>query len=124
MALAHAKPGEVFDVRALGGALKDAKSTTLIRAAQLEVIRLVLPAGKRLPEHSVPGEITVLCVEGVVRFFVRGEPRAIQAGQMLLLGAGEPHALEALDDASVIVTIHLAHPASDGKPASAPSVHP
>lgn len=112
MAIAHATPGEVFDVRPLGGALKDAKSTTLIRAAQLEVIRLVLPAGKRLPEHHVPGEITVQCVEGVIRFFVKGEPRTMQAGEMLLLGAGEPHALEALDDASVIVTIHLAH---DGK---------
>ncbi|MCG5073428.1 cupin domain-containing protein [Paraburkholderia tagetis] len=109
MAIAHATPGEVFDVRPLGGTLKDAKSTTLIRSAQLEVIRLVLPAGKQLPEHSVPGEITVQCVEGVIRFFVSGEPLTMQAGEMLLLGAGEPHALEALDDASVIVTIHLAH---------------
>lgn len=109
MAIAHAAPGEVFDVRPLGAALKDAKSTTLIRSAQLEVIRLVLPAGKRLPEHHVPGEITVQCVEGVIRFFAHGEPRTMQPGEMLLLGAGEPHALEALDDASVIVTIHLAH---------------
>ena len=109
MALPHAAPGEVFDVRPLGGALKNAKSTTLIRAQQLEVMRIVLPAGKRLPEHSVPGEITVQCVEGVIRFFVNGDPRTMNAGDMLLLGGGETHALEALDDASVIVTIHLAH---------------
>ncbi|WP_321937174.1 cupin domain-containing protein [Paraburkholderia sp. J8-2] len=109
MAIPHAAPGEVFDVRPLGGALKSAKSITLIRAQQLEVMRIVLPAGKRLPEHSVPGEITVQCVEGVIRFFVNGDPRTMHAGDMLLLGGGEKHALEALDDASVIVTIHLAH---------------
>jgi quercetin dioxygenase-like cupin family protein len=109
MAIPHAAPGEVFDARPLGGALKDAKSTTLIRATQLEVMRLVLPAGKHVPEHRAPGEITVLCVEGVIRFIVNGDARTMQAGDMLLLGAGEPHALEALDDASAIVTIHLAH---------------
>ncbi|WP_321818228.1 MULTISPECIES: cupin domain-containing protein [unclassified Paraburkholderia] len=111
MAIPHAAPGEVFDVRPLGAALKNANTITLIRAAQLEVIRMVLPAGKRVPEHRAPGEITVLCVEGVIRFAINGEPRTMHAGDMLLLNKGEAHALEALDDASIIVTIHLAHDA-------------
>jgi quercetin dioxygenase-like cupin family protein len=109
MAIPHAAPGEIFDGRPLGGALKSAKSTTLIRAKQLEVIRLVLPAGKQVPEHRAPGEITVLCLEGVIRFSINGDPRTMHAGDMLLLDAGVPHALESLDDASVLVTIHLAH---------------
>jgi quercetin dioxygenase-like cupin family protein len=33
----------------------------------------------------------------------------MHAGDMLLLNTGEAHSLEALDDASIIVTIHLAH---------------
>ncbi|WP_321869952.1 cupin domain-containing protein [Paraburkholderia tropica] len=109
MAIPHAAPGEIFVARPLGGALKNAKSTTLIRAKQLEVIRLVLPAGKQVPEHRAPGEITVLCLEGVIRFSINGDPRTMHAGDMLLLDAGVPHALESLDDASVLVTIHLAH---------------
>lgn len=108
MAIPHALPGEPFNVRPLGGALKDARSTTLIRSQQLEVIRIVLHAGKQLAEHQAPGEITVQCVEGVVRFSVNGEPRTLNAGDMLLLEAGTRHALEALDDASLIVTIRLA----------------
>ncbi|TAM01355.1 MAG: cupin domain-containing protein [Paraburkholderia sp.] len=108
MAIPHATPGEPFDVRPLGNALKDAKSTTLIRGNQLEVIRLVLPAGKHVSEHQAPGEVTVQCVEGLVRFIVKGEPRTMHAGDMLLLEAGTPHALEALDSASLIVTIRLA----------------
>lgn len=107
MAIPHATPGEPFDVGPLGAALKDAKSTTLIRSKQLEVIRIVMPAGKHLAEHHTPGEITVQCVEGLVRFSVNGEPRTIHAGDMLLLEAGTPHSLEALDDASLIVTIRL-----------------
>jgi len=109
MAIAHAAPGELFSVRPLGGALKGAKPTTLIRSEQLEVIRLVLEAGKQIAEHKAPGEITVQCVEGVVRFSVEGDPRTMQPGDMLLLEAGTPHALEALEDASVIVTIRLAN---------------
>jgi quercetin dioxygenase-like cupin family protein len=112
MAIPHAAPGEVFDVRPLGAALKNAKTITLIRASHLEVMRIVLPAGKHIPEHRAPGEITVLCVEGVIRLFINGESRTMHAGDMLLLNTGEAHALEALDDASIIVTIHLAreHP--------------
>lgn len=109
MAIPHAAPGEVFDIRPLGTALKNAKTITLIRASQFEVIRMVLPAGKRVPEHRAPGEITVLCVEGVIRFFIDGDARTMHAGDMLLLNTGKAHALEALDDASIIVTIHLAH---------------
>ena len=38
MAIPHAKPGEVVDVRPLGPALASAQTTTLARAEQVEVI--------------------------------------------------------------------------------------
>ena len=44
MAISHAKPGEVVDVRPLGSALASAQTKTLVRAEQVEVIRLVVPA--------------------------------------------------------------------------------
>ena len=36
----------------------------LFKTEELEVIRLVLAAGKSLPPHKVPGEITIQCLEG------------------------------------------------------------
>ncbi len=54
MAIPHAKPGEIVDVRPLGSALASAQTQTLVRAEQVEVIRLVVPAGKQIDEHNWP----------------------------------------------------------------------
>ena len=50
MAIPHAKPGEIVDVRPLGSALASAQTQTLVRAEQVEVIRLVVPAGKEISD--------------------------------------------------------------------------
>ena len=68
MALQHASSGDVIDVRPYGARIDGAQSIALFKSTQLEVMRLVLPAGHRMPPHHVPGEITIQCLEGVVRF--------------------------------------------------------
>ncbi|MEM5382742.1 cupin domain-containing protein [Paraburkholderia phymatum] len=109
MALSRAAAGELIDVRPLGEALPDSKSTTLMRSDHLEVVRLVLPMGKHIPEHRAPGEITVQCIEGAVQFGTSAGTQSMRAGDMLFLLAGEPHWLEALENASVLVTLYLPH---------------
>jgi quercetin dioxygenase-like cupin family protein len=107
MAIPHAESGQVIDVRPLGAALGDSVTTTLVKTARLEVIRLVVPAGKEIPPHKAPGEITVQCLEGSVEFTAHGRAQRLEAGQMLFLSQGEEHALQGLADASVLVTILL-----------------
>ena len=46
MALPHAQSCEVVSLRPLGPRLHDTPTSALIKAGQLEVIRVVLPAGK------------------------------------------------------------------------------
>ena len=53
MALAHAQPLDVIDVRPLGPALRAAVTTSLLKTPSLQLMRLVLAAGQGLPEHSV-----------------------------------------------------------------------
>ena len=60
MAIPHAAPGELIDVRPLGADLRSTSSTTLIRAFHLEVFRFVLPAGKAAPDHRAAGALTCL----------------------------------------------------------------
>jgi hypothetical protein len=55
MAISHAKPGEVVDIRPLGLALASAQTKTLLRAEQVEVIHLIVPAGKEIEEHKAKG---------------------------------------------------------------------
>lgn len=107
MAIHHAAPAEVFDVRPLGTALKDSKTAVLVKTDTLEVIRVVLPAGKQLPPHRVEGEISVQCLEGRIAFDADGTEHEMAQGQMLYLAGGATHALRGLVDSSVLVTILL-----------------
>jgi quercetin dioxygenase-like cupin family protein len=107
MAITHAKPGEIVDVRPLGAALSDTSTWTIVKTETLEVIRIVLPAGKQLPPHKVPGEITVHCLEGRVEFRVGESKRELTAGKFLYLEGGSEHSLYAGENSSLLVTILL-----------------
>jgi quercetin dioxygenase-like cupin family protein len=106
MAVAHAQSGEVIHLP-LGGGLSTSKTTTLIKTDQLELIRLVLPAGKAIPIHKAPGAMTVQCLEGRVTFTAAGDSQELAPGNLLHLGPGEPHAVTALEPSSLLLTLLL-----------------
>ena len=107
MAIPHAASGEVIDIRPLGDRLAGAVTRTLVKSEGLEVIRLVVRAGKEMPPHKVAGPITVQCLEGGIDFSAHGRWQPLGPGQLLHLAAGELHALRGITDASVLVTIQL-----------------
>jgi quercetin dioxygenase-like cupin family protein len=107
MAIPHAQPGEVVDVRPLGSALASAQTQTLFRAEQVEVIRLVVPAGKEIDEHKAKGAIVVQCLEGKVAFTAFGKAHTLEAGKLLYLPTGEPHSVKGIENASLLLTILL-----------------
>ena len=112
---------EVIDVRPLGSALAGASSITLAKTSTLEIRRLVLSRGREIPTHQAPGEITVHCLEGRIAFTACGSTRELNAGQMIVLAAGEPHSLIGREDSSVLLTKVLpgSPPASCGGNANA-----
>lgn len=107
MAQPHAASGQVVSVVPLGAALAQARTTALLKAQQLEVVRIVLHAGKSLREHAAPGEVTVHCIEGRVEFTRPKAVHVLGPGDWIHLAAHEPHALRALEDTSLLVTICL-----------------
>lgn len=115
MAMPHAKPGVVLDVRPLGDAISRATTTTLVKTDTLEVIRIVMQAGKTIAQHQVPGEITVQCLEGNVEFHVGAVKLEMTAGNFLYLDGNNEHSLLAKDDSSLLVTILLTHKRSAAK---------
>lgn len=106
MTISHAKPGDVIDVGPLGDKLPETKTQTLFKSDDVEVLRLILPAGKVIPEHKAPGAITVHCLEGEIAFTAFGKTQTLTNGQMLCLPKAEPHALTAAQNSSVLVTIN------------------
>ena len=107
MAIPHANTGELVDVRPLGAALSSAKTTTLVKTKAFEILRLVVPAGKEIPTHAAPSEISVQCLEGRVEFTVGGKTQELSAGQLLYLSTAAPHSLKGVQDSSLLVTILL-----------------
>ena len=67
------------------------------------------PRESEIPRHTVAGEITIQCLEGRVELAANGENHALAAGDFVYLTGGAPHALRALEDASVLVTLLLHH---------------
>ncbi|MCC6418231.1 MAG: cupin domain-containing protein [Gemmataceae bacterium] len=107
MAIPHAQPGEIVSVRPLGAALASAQTKTLVRAEEVEVLRLIVPAGKEIHEHRAKGEIIVQCLEGQIAFTAFGKTQTLQAGELLYLPTGEAHTVKGIEDASVLLTILL-----------------
>jgi quercetin dioxygenase-like cupin family protein len=107
MALLHASSGDPLDVRPLGARIADVKTYALFKSAQLEVMRLVLPAGRKLPAHKVAGEITIQCIEGRLIVDLDTSARTLEAGELLFLAGGVLHGVTALADTSALVTIVL-----------------
>lgn len=107
MSIPHAASGELIDVRPLGDGFHDKASATLVRAAHLEVFRMALPAGKQLQEHSASGAITIQCIEGAVEFEAHGNRQRMYPGSLVYLADNEPHAVRAIENASLLITVLL-----------------
>jgi quercetin dioxygenase-like cupin family protein len=107
MAQTHAASGDIIDIRPLGAALAEHVTTAFFKSARMELVRLVLPDGKALRQHSVPGEITLQCIEGSIEVTTPTARHRLAPGQLLHLDAGEPHALQALADSTALLTICL-----------------
>ena len=107
MAIAHAAPGQLVDVQPLGNKLSESRNVALFKTDELEVIRLVMPAGKTMPSHWVKGEVTMHCLEGAISLTSGGQTRQMKAGQLVWLEGGVDHALTAVQDSSLLLTIVL-----------------
>ncbi|MCE9607151.1 MAG: cupin domain-containing protein [Planctomycetia bacterium] len=105
MAIPHARSGEIMKVGPLGSALATTKTATLAKTDALELIRLVLPAGKEIPTHQTPGEIVIQCLDGRVAFTTDGHTQELVVGDVIHLSESQPHAVKGIVDSSLLVTI-------------------
>jgi quercetin dioxygenase-like cupin family protein len=107
MALPHAQLLDVISVRPLGEALSDAVSTSLIKTERVQLLHLVLPAHRDVPEHRVDDECTLHCLEGEVEVVTGTVTKRLRAGELVVLPALLPHALRARSDSAVLMTLLL-----------------
>lgn len=107
MALPHAQLLDIVDVSPLGDQLVEARSTSLIKTRRVQLLHLVLGAHEDQPAHRVADECIVHCLEGRVELTYPGGVRPLQAGQLVVVPAGQVHGLRARGRCAVLVTLLL-----------------
>ncbi len=108
MAILHASPGQAIDIRPGAGDPDGGRTVALFKSRDMEVMRLVLPAGKSLPPHKVAREITIQCVSGALAVNTPTGRHELKAGQLLYLDREAMHDVQALEDVVALVTVVLA----------------
>lgn len=107
MALHHASSGEVVDLRPLGSKLADVHTAALVKTDSFEAIRLVLRAGEELPHHRITSKFTLHCIEGRVVLELPDRVLELGSHEWIFIDGDVPHALRAIEDASLLLTIML-----------------
>ncbi len=105
MATHHASPGEIVDLQTWAADLPKEHTKAIVKTDDMELIRLVFPAGKGLPDHKVDGPITVHCIAGKIAVTAMGKTQELNYDQLLHLPPGEAHSLKAVLDSVVLLTI-------------------
>lgn len=105
MTKGHVEPGEVINLNTLKDGMSKQSTFALAKTEDMEVIRMVIPRGKNIMEHSVEGEISVQCLKGEVIFQIGEEARTLTDDDWLFLGRNREHALHAKKDTVLLVTI-------------------
>ena len=105
MAQKKINPGEVINLYSPGNDLPEDATLALMKTSDMEAIRMVIPKGKKITEHSVNGQMSVQCLEGKTEFTVGDETHVLTSGDWLYLGRNQPHSLNAIRDTIMLVTI-------------------
>lgn len=61
--------------------------------------------GQELSEHTAPFDALVHVLEGAAEVRIGGQPHVLGAGEVIIMPAGEPHAVKALRRFKMLLTM-------------------
>jgi len=105
MALKHADFMEVVDLTITPAGAEAQGSASVLKTDRIQLMRLVMTAGQVLPEHRVPGEITIQCLSGEITVTSGTRSARLAPCQLVALEGDAPHAVHAHVDATLLVTL-------------------
>jgi len=80
-------------------------SRTLINKKIGTVTFFAFAAGQGLSEHTAPYDAMVQVLEGEAEIIISGQPLRVQEGEMVIMPAHEPHALQAVTPFKMLLTM-------------------
>lgn len=99
-------PSEVFEIASLAeyqaGAIV---SRQITRSEAGNVTLFAFDAGQELSEHTAPFDALVHILDGEAEIKIAGRPFLLEAGQVILMPANEPHAVRAVTRFKMLLTM-------------------
>lgn len=80
-------------------------SRTIIDKKVGTVTFFAFDAGQGLSEHKAPFDALVYILDGEAEVVISGKPFILQAGEMVIMPANQPHALRATKSFKMILTM-------------------
>ncbi len=80
-------------------------SRTLIEKKTGTVTLFAFDEGQGLSEHTAPFDALVHLINGEAEIVISGNPFHLKAGEIIVMPAGEPHSLKALQKFKMILTM-------------------
>ncbi|MDD5169353.1 MAG: cupin domain-containing protein [Syntrophales bacterium] len=80
-------------------------SRTIIDKKTGTVTLFAFAEGQALSEHTAPFDALVHVLDGEVKIVISGKSYSLHAGEMIIMPAGEPHAVEAIGKFKMILTM-------------------
>ncbi|HUY93063.1 MAG TPA: hypothetical protein VMV10_30315 [Pirellulales bacterium] len=105
MAEPIANPGPTIWLEPLASIDETSRKITLVKTPQVEIIQLIVPAGRDVPTHQAQGDMVVQCLDGRVSLFALGKKYDLKPGQLLHLSLDDQFSIRGIDNASVLVTL-------------------
>lgn len=85
-------------------------SRTLLRTGNLRVVLFGFSEGQELTEHTSTQHALVQILSGECEFSLAGKPHQVKAGQLIYMPPSLPHAVRAITQCSLLLTLSPAKP--------------
>jgi quercetin dioxygenase-like cupin family protein len=80
-------------------------SRIIVKRETGNVTLFAFDAGQELSEHTAPFDALVQVLEGEAAITVAGQPYRVRTGEMILMPARQPHALQAVSRFKMLLTM-------------------
>lgn len=80
-------------------------SREIVKGANGKVTLFAFDDGEGLSEHTSPFNALVHVLEGEAEITISGKPHRVTGGELILMPAGQPHALKAVKPFKMILTM-------------------
>ena len=80
-------------------------SKILMKKETGNVTLFAFDKGQSLSEHTAPFDALVYVVDGSVEILIAGKPAVVAKGEMMVMPADEPHALNAIERFKMVLTM-------------------